>query len=127
MPGGVDLGSPVASIAGAYAVVGYGGEETGHGLWDVLSGRVSPSGRLPITHYTEPYLSAVAPIADFNLVSAATGVGRTYRFVDDSFVYFHFGTGLSYSSFNYSALVVNIQVRAVNVMWAFQGDYARPN
>ena len=93
--GGVDLGPvPVASLADAYIISGYGGEETGHGLWDVLSGRVSPSGRLPITHYAEDYLAAVAPISDFNLVSESTGVGRTYRFVNDSFVRFHFGAGM---------------------------------
>lgn len=106
--GGVDLGAPVASIAGAYIIAGYGGEETGHGLWNVLTGRVSPSGRLPITHYAEPYLSVVAPIADFNLVSEASGVGRTYRYVNESFVLFHFGAGLSYSAFAYSALNATI-------------------
>lgn len=131
--GGVDLGAPIASIAGAYIIAGYGGEETGHGLWDVLSGRVSPSGRLPITHYKESYLAAVAPIADFNLVSVPGGVGRTYRYVNDSFVLFHFGTGLSYSTFAYSNLTIALQVCGDCELWVryfetlFSSCRAQPN
>ncbi len=37
----------------------YGGEETGNGFVDVVMGRVSPSGRLPITFYNGTYLQQV--------------------------------------------------------------------
>jgi len=52
-------------------------------------------------------LSVSGPTADFNMVSAATGVGRTYRYADripPEFVNLQFGFGLSYSRFLYAGL-----------------------
>lgn len=102
--GGIDLGVPAASLAHAVLAVGYGGEEMGHGLWDVLTGRVSPSGRLAATWYANSYLATPVPsIADFDL--AGPGWGRTYRYVDPAHVVYAFGHGASYAAFAYSALV----------------------
>jgi len=87
----------------------YPGAETGHGVWDLLLGRVSPSARLPLTAYTEAYLSTQDPIWNFNLMSSQ-GVGRTYRYLDPagngSLVNYWFGYGLSYAHFSYSDLFV---------------------
>lgn len=85
------------------------GEEAGRGLMDVVMGRVSPSGHLPLTGYSNEYLSVAGTIADFNMVSGTTGVGRTYRFADripPGMVKLPFGMGLSFSRFQYSGLVV---------------------
>jgi beta-glucosidase-like glycosyl hydrolase len=101
------------STMGASLQVWYGGQETGHGLMDVLFGRVNPSARLPITAYREEYLSIIDPIASFNMITSQ-GTGRTYRFLNEtaqggavgSLVRYWFGYGLSYSSFAYSNLSV---------------------
>ena len=96
------------SSAGAAVQYMYPGEEAGTGLFDVLSGRISPSGRLPLTVYRHAYLDVIEPLNMFALVTKQ-GTGRTYRYVDDSarpgaLVAFFFGHGLSYASFTYSAL-----------------------
>ena len=87
----------------------YPGGETGHGLWDILTGRVAPSGRLPLTAYTEAYLAALRdPINNFDLISS-TGVGRTHRYLNDSsLVSYWFGYGLSTTTFIYSNLTADI-------------------
>lgn len=102
--GGVDLGATPTAFAHAIALLGYAGAEAGNGLWDVLLGRKSPAGRLPSTWYKSSYLEHVPPLSNFDLVDGATGVGRTYRFVDETYVAYRFGHGLSYSRFEYSAL-----------------------
>ena len=110
-----------ASLCDAWIQLFLPGEETGHGFVDVAVGRVSPSGRLPLTGYANAYLDVAGPIADFNVVSASTGVGRTYRYADripPAMIKLPFGLGLSYSTFSYSSLVVDVYVpgaAAINV------------
>ena len=98
--GGVDVDPALASTV---LWGGYPGEETGHGLVDVMMGRVAPSGRLPMTWYRDEYLARVAPVANFNMVTA--GVGRTYRYYNqpDLLPRYWFGYGLAYGRFEYSA------------------------
>jgi len=98
-----------AALADAWVQLFLPGEETGHAFVDVAVGRVSPSGRLPLTGYANEYLDVAGPTADFNMVSATTGVGRTYRFADRipaGMVKLPFGFGLSYATFSYGALAV---------------------
>jgi beta-glucosidase len=124
--GGVALPTPSASRPWPDAIVwvGYGGEEQGNGVLDVLLARegFSPTGRLPVTWYANGYLDEVGPILDYGL---ASGVGRTYRFLDESRAppLFRFGFGLSFSRFAYAdlsvetlddpAVVVSVTVRNV--------------
>ena len=93
---------PVAidpSLADALLYAGYGGEEAGHGIADVIFGHVSPSGRFPTTVYNSTYLSMVGPVSDY---SSTSGVGRTYRYLDTKLSppIFSFGFGLSCKPFN---------------------------
>ena len=110
----VSAGMVDADFAAAAAALQlfYPGGETGHGLFDVLVGRVAPSGRLPLTAYKEEYLGALHDsIADFNMVSS-TGVGRTHRYLTNAtLVNYWFGYGLSYAPFVYSNLNVSLLSR----------------
>ena len=94
------------SLADAILYAGYGGEEAGHGVADIIFGRVSPSARLPITVYAEDYLDHVGPMSDF---STTSGVGRTYRYLDvaKSPPLWQFGFGLSFSKFVYSNITID--------------------
>jgi beta-glucosidase len=98
------------------------GEEAGHGFVDILFGSASPSGRLPLTSYTNDYFNVCGPIADFNMISDTTGIGRTYRFAEyipQGMIKHHFGFGLSYSSFTYSGLqLVELSDGSINVTFA---------
>lgn len=71
----------------------YPGEQGGNALADIVFGKVSPSGKLPVTFYQS--LHDLPAYADYGLK------GRTYRYFDGK-VQYPFGYGLSYSNFKYS-------------------------
>lgn len=86
--GGSAMAVPwLAGAADALLWVGYGGEEAGTGLADVLFGAVSPAGRLPITFYTG--ISQLPPFASYNMRQKP---GRTFRFLTEQPL-FPFGHG----------------------------------
>lgn len=89
------------------------GQEAGHAVADVISGKVSPSGKLPLTwakHYADYPSSKDFPLSE--------GSDRAVRYAEDVFVgYRHFdskkveplyafGHGLSYTTFAYSNMDV---------------------
>lgn len=76
----------------------YSGGQGGQALADVLFGKVSPSGKLPVTFYKNDQLK------DFRDYSMKD---RTYRYLKEEPVY-PFGYGLSYSSFEYSDVEAKI-------------------
>lgn len=105
----------------------------GGGIADILSGDVSPAGRLPVTMYARNYTVGLIPCSyqrreqrvDIFLIQflqlsvsavqsqiAATDMhmrtwpGRTYRFLQVPAL-FDFGFGLSYSTFEYGNLKVS--------------------
>jgi beta-glucosidase len=79
----------------AILMLWYPGEQGGNALADVLFGRVSPSGRLPLTFVRD--LDSLPPFSRYAMA------GRTYRFMSTEPL-FPFGYGLSYSTFEYSDL-----------------------
>ncbi len=85
----------------------YGGQSAGTALADVLFGDYNPAGRLPVTFYKSD--------KDIPSFMSYDMQGRTYRYFKGEALY-PFGYGLSYTSFNYSKLVVTSQLKkGVNV------------
>ncbi|MCR5649981.1 MAG: glycoside hydrolase family 3 C-terminal domain-containing protein [Lachnospiraceae bacterium] len=70
----------------------YSGQRGGDALADILFGRVSPSGRLPVTFY---YDGTVPEFEDYHMA------GRTYKFIEGK-PWYPFGFGLTYTTFGYS-------------------------
>jgi len=84
-----------AEHATALLAAWYGGEEAGHAIAETLAGRSNPAGRLPVTFYRS--VDQLPPFTDYAMKN------RTYRYFDGEPL-FPFGFGLSYSTFEYSAL-----------------------
>ena len=82
----------------------YNGQRQGAALADVLTGKVDPSGHLPMTWYANQ--NQLPPITDYTLQPTATTDGRTYMYFTGS-VTWPFGYGLSYADFRYSHLAVS--------------------
>ena len=70
----------------------YGGQAGGTAVGDIVSGKVSPSGRLPITFYKST--AQLPDFLDYNMKD------RTYRYMTQEPLY-PFGYGLSYADFSY--------------------------
>lgn len=90
----------VHELADAVLMVWYPGEEGGNAIADVLFGKVSPSGKLPITFPKS--LDDLPPYEDYSMK------GRTYKFMEKAPQY-PFGFGLSYSEFEFSAIELSDQ------------------
>jgi beta-glucosidase len=93
---------------------GLPGEETGNSIADVLFGDVNPSGRLPYTiaRKSSDY-AAHASITQPVIYSEGLLIG--YRWFDAKNItpLFEFGFGLSYTSFNYSNLLIQNQGQTI--------------
>lgn len=83
----------VHELADAVLLAWYPGEEGGNAVADIVFGKTSPSGRLPITFPKS--FSQLPPYEDYSMN------GRTYRFMKEEPLY-PFGFGLSYAKFTYS-------------------------
>ncbi len=84
--------SAIEPYADAIIFAWYPGEQGGNALADIVFGKVSPSGHLPITFYNK--ISDLPPYQSYSMA------GRTYRYHNGP-VQYPFGFGLSYTSFNY--------------------------
>jgi len=93
----------------------YPGEQGGQAIADVLSGKVSPSGRLPVTFYAST--DQLPPFTDYSMRR------RTYRYFSGQPEY-PFGYGLSYTHFSYSGLKVSGagQSRTISVRVSNSGE-----
>ncbi|MBQ4048134.1 MAG: glycoside hydrolase family 3 C-terminal domain-containing protein [Clostridia bacterium] len=87
----IDLGE-AGERADAILHAWYPGARGGEAVADILFGRVSPSGRLPVTFYHSD--DTLPDITDYSMT------GRTYRYMTAKPLY-PFGYGLSYTTFAY--------------------------
>src|SRR5579872_1272860 len=78
----------------------YPGEAGGEAIAGVLTGKVNPSGRLPITFYASD--QQLPSFTDYSMQE------RTYRYFNGQPLY-PFGYGLSYTSFRYSNLKLSAE------------------
>lgn len=92
----IALGAQGAKVKAALAAW-YPGERGGQAIAEVLSGKVNPSGRLPVTFYAST--DQLPPFGDYAMK------GRTYRYFKGKPEY-PFGWGLSYTRFAYSDLKI---------------------
>lgn len=108
--------SPYNTMASAVLYTWYSGEEGGHGAADLLFGRRSPSGRLPITIYSEA--NTLPGFTDYAMA------GRTYRYMTEKPLY-SFGYGLSYTTFAFENVRAKVDDAAVecSVELANTGSY----
>lgn len=88
----VDI-SAIEPYADAIIMAWYPGEQGGNALADLLFGKVSPSGHLPLTFYRS--------VNDLPEYSSYNMKNRTYRYFNGA-VQYPFGFGLSYTSFEYN-------------------------
>ena len=89
-----DLGEEVRSRAKAVLHAWYPGAMGGLAVARAVAGDFSPSGKLPITFYSDK--NTLPPMEDYAMA------GRTYRYMTEKPLY-PFGYGLSYTTFAYGA------------------------
>jgi beta-glucosidase len=99
----VDI-TAIEPYADAIVLAWYPGEQGGNALADLLFGKVSPAGRLPVTFYQS--------LQDLPAYDNYQVKGRTYRYFEGK-VQYPFGFGLSYTSFAYSWQQQPVKVTAV--------------
>ncbi len=90
----VDIAA-IEPYADAIILAWYPGEQGGNALADIVFGKVSPSGRLPITFYKSTN--------DLPAYTSYAMKGRTYRYFSGP-VQYPFGFGLSYTKFDYALI-----------------------
>lgn len=85
-----------------------GSQELGSGIGAVLTGRVNPAGRLPMTWYRSE--KDLPDINDYDIIKGK----RTYQYFDGEVLY-PFGYGLSYTEFSYSNITVDAGAEGVRI------------
>jgi beta-glucosidase len=97
--------SEVHELADAVLLTWYPGEEGGNAVADLVFGKVSPSGRLPVT-----FPKSLAQLPAYEAYGMK---GRTYRYLEAEPMY-PFGFGLGYGKFTYSGAKLSATKTAKN-------------
>jgi len=97
--------SEVHELADAVLLTWYPGEEGGNAVADLVFGKASPSGRLPVT-----FPKSLAQLPAYESYGMK---GRTYRYLEAEPMY-PFGYGLSYGKFTYSGIKLSATKTAKN-------------
>ncbi|MDA9773679.1 glycoside hydrolase family 3 C-terminal domain-containing protein [Saprospiraceae bacterium] len=91
--GGSAISSPeLEELADAIIYVWYPGEQGGQALGDMIFGKISPSGKLPVTFVKT--MDDLPPYEDYDMTN------RTYRYMKTEALY-PFGFGLSYADISF--------------------------
>ncbi|KAM0314895.1 hypothetical protein ACHAO8_004372 [Botrytis cinerea] len=92
--------SSLLSNTGVNALLwaGYPGQDGGTAIFNILTGKTAPAGRLPITQYPSNYVNQVT-MTDMNLQPSRFNPGRTYKWYNGEPV-FEYGYGLQYTTFD---------------------------
>lgn len=102
-----DLGEKVRRHARAILHAWYPGALGGLAVARAIAGEFSPSGKLPITFYSDR--NTLPPMEDYDMA------GRTYRYMTEAPLY-PFGYGLSYTTFAYGEpCVVSADEKTVRI------------
>lgn len=125
--GGVEMASWIDRVK-AVLMAWYPGQEGGLAVSEIISGRISPSGRLPVSIEKKlednpsygSYFENTPRVRSYNpyrRVSYSDGIFTGYRGYDRNGTepLFEFGYGLSYSSFRYSDLYLERTADGVDV------------
>lgn len=105
--------NPLAENADALIQAWYPGELGGTALANILFGKVSPSGKLPLTFYES--IDKVPAFEDYSMK------GRTYRYTRENILY-PFGYGLTYSKICVTDAVYDDSEGTISVTVQNQGD-----
>ena len=88
--------SAIADKCAGVLLLWYPGAQGGKTAADILFGRVSPSGKLPVTFYHNEDLEKMPPFEDYTMKN------RTYRYLESAPLY-PFGYGLTYGDVTVTA------------------------
>ena len=105
--------NPLADKADALVQAWYPGELGGTALANILFGKVSPSGKLPLTFYQS--IEGIPDFADYSMKD------RTYRYTRNNILY-PFGYGLTYSKVVVTDCVYDASTGVASVTVQNQGD-----
>ncbi len=97
--------SAIEPYADAIVFAWYPGEQGGNAFADLLFGKISPSGHLPVTFYKS--INDVPDYQDYSMKN------RTYRYFSAP-VQYPFGFGLSYTSFDYQTQTAPVKQYKLN-------------
>ncbi|MBR5974703.1 MAG: glycoside hydrolase family 3 C-terminal domain-containing protein [Clostridiales bacterium] len=107
--------NPLCDGADALVQAWYPGELGGTALANILFGKVSPSGKLPVTFYES--IEGIPDFADYSMKN------RTYRYMRDNILY-PFGFGLTYGKVVVTDAVYDAASGSLTVSVENQGDVA---
>ena len=103
----IDLGKS-AQMANSILLAWYPGAGGGKAVADILFGKCSPSGKLPVTFYKNEALAEMPDFTDYSMAN------RTYRYYTGTPLY-PFGFGLSYGDVHVTEITADKKAAEVTV------------